>query len=145
MSSSVRRSATACLPSPYYAYIFVPGPLTLGGVLFAIDLMIVALLVLTIVQDRRALPFEPTASKRNAVNWQGLVWVLAPFVVLIALIVVFRFLSLDYSEFQGDEIDVTGLARLTIAGQADALFLHRKGPIELVIAAAFRVVRAQLR
>lgn len=116
---------------------FLPGPMTLASILIAIDLMVVVLVGLTIVLDRRAIHGERTHREQHTTAWQDLVWVLLPFVVLLALIIVFRFFSLNYSEYQGDEIDVTGLARLAIAGQADALFLHRKGPVELVIAATF--------
>jgi 4-amino-4-deoxy-L-arabinose transferase-like glycosyltransferase len=117
---------------------FVPGPLTLVGALIALDVVFLVLLLLTEVLDARC-PVHKAGgiSQAKPVSWQDVLSETIPLVVLLGVVIVFRFTSLNYSEYQGDEIDVTGLARLAIAGQDDAYFLHKKGPTELIIATAF--------
>jgi len=63
--------------------------------------------------------------------------------VLVALAAFFRFTALGYSEYQGDEIDVTMRAREGIVGHSRALFSHRKGPGEIIVATAFALFRGQ--
>ena len=107
----------------------VPGFFAPGGLLVSLNLIFLALLLLSLrASDEPQLPRVTLKTM-----WAGL-W---PVLVLAALIVFFRLVSLGYSEYQGDEIDVTSLARLLIGGQGDAVFLHRKGPVELVIASLF--------
>ncbi len=58
-------------------------------------------------------------------------------ILLVILAFFFRFANLGYSEYQGDEVDVTSRALAIILGQDEALFTHRKGPVEIVVATAF--------
>jgi hypothetical protein len=44
-----------------------------------------------------------------------------------------RLINLSYSEFQGDEVAVLHKAAAAIQGRDDALFLHRKGPVEILL------------
>lgn len=56
------------------------------------------------------------------------------FLVIIFLAAYFRFASLGYSEFQGDEIGVMQPAAEALEGHQDALFLYRKkGPGEVLL------------
>lgn len=108
---------------------FVPGPLTLAHALVGLN---AAPAVLFLLAVRHPLP--PTLPEsRPRPAWTEVALIVA----VIAITLASRFISLGYSEYQGDEIDVTRLAALSIAGQDDAPFLHRKGPAELLIAAAF--------
>mgnify|MGYP000555706646 CR=1 FL=1 len=50
--------------------------------------------------------------------------------VLIALLV--RLPNLDYSEFQGDEAVIMQRAAQALAGDDEELFLHQKGPVEIL-------------
>lgn len=44
-----------------------------------------------------------------------------------------RLINLGYSEFQGDEVAVLHKAAAAIQGRDDVLFLHRKGPAEILL------------
>lgn len=57
-------------------------------------------------------------------------------VALLALVLVTaatRLINLSYSEFQGDEVAVLHKAAAAIQGRDDVLFLHRKGPAEILL------------
>jgi 4-amino-4-deoxy-L-arabinose transferase-like glycosyltransferase len=106
---------------------FLPGPISLLSLLLSLDLLIALLLVLCFVQRDLDWPaFNPV--DRRSLALIALVLLLASF---------YRLASLGYSEYQGDEIDVTTLAQAAISGQDDAFFWHKKGPAELAVATAF--------
>jgi hypothetical protein len=109
----------------------LPGPLSLTVVILALDATILALLAFNWARRAPIQSAEPPLSTRHV----EIALLLAVLLLTLAL----RFVSLGYSEYQGDEIDVTHLSRLTIAGQDDALLLHRKGPVELIVAASFAI------
>ncbi len=114
---------------------FIPGPLTRPMVVFALNGLILLLVLNSFFRS------DVKGTSTQALSRMGVdireIW---PVVALISLIVFFRFVSLGYSELQGDEVDVASLARLAILGDDEAVFLHRKGPVELVTAAAFALV-----
>lgn len=106
----------------------MPGPLTHAQALVALNVVPAVLLAIAFRRRTDAAPDSPAD-----MSWSD--W--AVLAALVVLIVALRFGSLGYSEYQGDEIDVTRLAGMTIAGQPDVLFLHRKGPVEVLTATAF--------
>jgi hypothetical protein len=55
-------------------------------------------------------------------------------IAILALAFFLRFVYLGYSEFQGDEVAVMHRAAASIEGGAEALFLHKKGPGEILLA-----------
>ncbi len=57
---------------------------------------------------------------------------LIPFLLIFALALLFRLPHVGYSEFQGDEGVIMGRAAAIITGDDNALFLHQKGPIEIL-------------
>ncbi len=57
---------------------------------------------------------------------------LRPFFLIFALALLFRLPHLGYSEFQGDEGTIMARAAAIITGDDNALFLHQKGPIEIL-------------
>lgn len=57
--------------------------------------------------------------------------------LLLAIASFFRFTHLGYSEFQGDEARAILRAAEIIRGWDDVLFLHKKGPVEILIPAIF--------
>ncbi len=57
---------------------------------------------------------------------------LRPFILIFALAFLFRLPNIGYSEFQGDEGIIMGRAAAIITGDDGALFLHQKGPIEIL-------------
>jgi len=107
---------------------FLPGPISLFSLILGLDLLIALLLVICLAY-RRDLSW-PTfhLPGRRSLALAALVLLLASF---------YRFGAVGHSEYQGDEIDVTSLARAAISGQDDAFFQHRKGPAELAVATAF--------
>lgn len=106
---------------------FLSGPISALSLLLGLDLLIALLFVLCLVQRDLSRPAFGLPARRSLVII-ALVFPLASF---------YRFASLGYSEYQGDEIDVTSLAQAAIAGQDDAFFWHKKGPAELAVATAF--------
>lgn len=61
---------------------------------------------------------------------------LVPLIVLL-IAAFFRFSNLGYSEFQGDESRAMLMAAGVLRGEDGILFLHRKGPAEILIPALF--------
>lgn len=59
---------------------------------------------------------------------------LSRFALLVIVIVAgaARFVNLGYSEFQGDEAVIMRRAAYMLAGDEDELFLHQKGPVEIL-------------
>ena len=60
--------------------------------------------------------------------------------LLLALLLVAAFLrfgNLGYSEFQGDESRAVLMAAGVVRGQEEILFLHKKGPVEILVPAVF--------
>lgn len=107
---------------------FLPGPISLFSLLLSLDLLIALLLILCFAYQRDLRWPTFNLPDRRSLALIALVLLVASF---------YRFAALGYSEYQGDEIDVTSLARAAISGQDDAFFWHKKGPVELAVAAAF--------
>ncbi|RME44086.1 MAG: hypothetical protein D6796_12235 [Caldilineae bacterium] len=102
----------------YLAYL--PGPLTkahLAGLLAAITLPPVL-----IALRRRPQPLEWPAPK---------FWI--PLLLLLLLAAGLRLPMLGYAEFHEDEVEVTSLAAQTLGGTDYAVFLHRKGPLQMLV------------
>jgi 4-amino-4-deoxy-L-arabinose transferase-like glycosyltransferase len=106
---------------------FLPGPISPLSLLLGLDFLTALLLILRFGQ--RDL-YWPTFNLPDRLSL-----ILTALVLLLACF--YRFASLGYSEYQGDEIDVTSLAQAAISGQDDAFFWHKKGPAELAVATAF--------
>jgi len=114
--------------------VFVPAKTTLLSLLLILDFLIAALLAWCLVTGNRLK--WPRFALRDRTC-------LISLIVLMALTAFFRFAALGYSEYQGDEIDVAMLAREIIAGRGGALFSHRKGPVEIMVAMAFALFHGQ--
>ena len=59
------------------------------------------------------------------------------FVALLLVAAFLRLTNLGYSEFQGDEARAMLMAAGVIQGQDEILFLHKKGPVEVLLPATF--------
>ncbi|GIV69751.1 glycosyltransferase family 39 protein [Caldilinea sp.] len=64
-------------------------------------------------------------------HWRGVIAFLVPLSIAIYL----RLKNLGYSEFQGDEAKMIMQAIGVLHGQEEVLFLHRKGPAEVLVPA----------
>jgi len=107
---------------------YLPGPLTAPLILLLYDGLILLLVaVLFLRPGTRVAPSRPSNSLRR---------VLLP-VALLLVAAFFRLTYLGYSEFQGDEAQVMLLAAGVLRGQDEILFVHRKGPAEVLLPAAF--------
>jgi 4-amino-4-deoxy-L-arabinose transferase-like glycosyltransferase len=127
---------------------YLPGPIPLWAELVALDAL--ALVPRLMVRDWRLGASRPAAPSRDPARaWRGMGqdrsprgpggaenlelgykhWLLAIF-LLAAL---FRFASLGYSEFQGDEALAMISAAESLEGHQDALFLRGKGPGEVLL------------
>lgn len=80
--------------------------------------------------------------------FRGARW--APYPVLISLLTVllvggfFRFVNLGYAEFQGDEARLALRAAEVIQGYENALFVHKKGPTEILLPTVIYALTAHL-
>ncbi len=104
---------------------YLPGPITPQLVLLVYDALIALLLVF---YSRQQVRIKFTSLSRS---------VILRVVLLVAIASFFRFTYLGYSEFQGDEAKVMLRAAEIIQGRDDVLFLHKKGPAEILIPAVF--------
>jgi len=118
---------------------YLPGPLHPWPLLTLTNGL--ALLFLTLVMRSSAgLRSEgPTSAERG---WRShLPGGLAAVLVLGATL---RLAWLGYSEFQGDEAIVMLKAAAAVQGREDALFLHKKGPAEILIPTALLLLAGSL-
>ncbi|MCC7018500.1 MAG: glycosyltransferase family 39 protein [Ardenticatenales bacterium] len=63
---------------------------------------------------------------------------------VIAFAALFRLPNLGWSEFQGDEALVLHKAAATIDGRHDAIYVHKKGPAEILITAEVYAVQRRI-
>lgn len=71
-------------------------------------------------------------------------WLSAGIVVLLLVGGWLRLTNLGYSEFQGDEARAMLRAAAVIQGYEDVLFIHRKGPAEILLPALFYTLAGQI-
>lgn len=101
---------------------YLPGPFTGWGLAVATNLTIVGL------AWSAGARHEPLPSLS-----------LAPVLALLVLLLVaapLRLVNLGYSEFQGDEGVIMLRAAAILTGNSDTLFLHQKGPLEVLLPTA---------
>jgi hypothetical protein len=92
----------------------------------AVDLLVAVPIVGLLV--RQDWPQEETITGRNQPS------ILLLFLAIVLLGGSFRFVELNYSEYQGDEIEAVAAAARAIEGNDDALTLQRrKGPAEVLL------------
>ena len=103
------------------ALAYLPGPLSRWGVLLLADGLSLLLIVILL-----------RSGKRDASHGDGSR--LIPLVMILLVAGLFRFASLGYSEFQGDEVKAMMPAARVLAGDPGALMLERKkGPAEILL------------
>jgi len=108
---------------------FLPGPLTRAHLLIFSDALVLVLLVLIVL--RASVRSEGADGRPSGLDY-GKRWLALLILLLVAA--VFRLANLGYSEFQGDEVAVLHRATDVLQGRDDALFLHKKGPAEILLA-----------
>ena len=115
--------------------VYLPGPLTTGQLLLTIDAIIVAGAAAARRRpSRRAAPPLPppvTFPARNRLIIPALL------VLLILLAAAVRLPRLGYAEFHEDEAETLMLGVRLLQGEDYAMFLHRKGPAQMLLPVAF--------
>jgi 4-amino-4-deoxy-L-arabinose transferase-like glycosyltransferase len=107
---------------------YLPGPLTRASVLAFYDGLVLLLVAVLLCRRRN----DAASSTASSSAYHGL--------LLLAVLLVAAFLrfgNLGYSEFQGDESRAVLMSAGVIRGQEEILFLHKKGPAEILIPAVF--------
>jgi 4-amino-4-deoxy-L-arabinose transferase-like glycosyltransferase len=103
---------------------YLPGPIPFWAELLTLNILALAPLLL------RSAPPQPHHNK-FPLRFSTLDWILLMILFSAAF---FRFTSLGYSEFQGDEIKAMRPAAQALEGHENALFLYRKkGPGEALL------------
>jgi 4-amino-4-deoxy-L-arabinose transferase-like glycosyltransferase len=102
----------------YLAYL--PGPLTEH---YLLGLYAIVTLPPLFIAFRRRHPSLGWPDRR--------LWLLLVLVLVIAGAI--RLPRLGYAEFHEDEVEVTSLAVRTLKGEDYAVFLHRKGPVQMLV------------
>ncbi len=112
------------------ALSYLPGGLTRGQTLLTFDLLLLVLTLPLLIRHSRGPAGHPLPTPHSPLLtpylWLG----------LLALCLVggfFRFTNLGYAEFQGDEARLTLRAAEVIQGYENVLFIHQKGPTEILL------------
>ncbi|GMQ78362.1 MAG: hypothetical protein BMS9Abin02_0865 [Anaerolineae bacterium] len=108
-----------------YIYVFIPGDPSKAPFLIIITAAAIAPLLIAYLAGR----FKETTRKQLEANW--------PLLLLILLIALgFRLVNMGYKELQGDEGVIMVRAASVLTGDGAELFIHQKGPMEILIPAA---------
>lgn len=118
---------------------YLPGPVATWQTLLAFDGVTVLLWLLLWWQASPSTTWQTTEAALSTpspvgdtVKW-GRGWVVAGGVALLLIGGFFRVSNLGYSEFQGDEARAALRAAAVIQGYDDVLFIHKKGPTEILL------------
>jgi 4-amino-4-deoxy-L-arabinose transferase-like glycosyltransferase len=119
---------------------YLPGGPTLLNTLLVFDALTLVLLM-WVARRGAQQPAAAGATWPLVADWR---WVAAGAVVLLLVGAVLRLGNLGYSDFQGDEARAALRAAATIQGYEDVLFLHKKGPTEILLPAALYTLTGHL-
>ncbi len=111
---------------------YLPSPVTPGLILLIYDAF---LLLLLIPYSRRERGSSSAPVPKHVLVQASLVLAVSAF---------FRLTHLGYAEFQGDEAIIMLKATAAIQGRTDAIFVHKKGPAEILIPTLFYALQGQI-
>lgn len=117
---------------------YLPGDLTFAVIAVAMNGLLLLLVLLNLLLQRRNEPPAEQPSRISALS------PLLPVVVLLAGAAFLRFTNIGYSELHGDEALVSLRAADVIQGWERALFVHKKGPGEILTGTAFYLLTGEL-
>ncbi|MBW7883503.1 MAG: glycosyltransferase family 39 protein, partial [Caldilineaceae bacterium] len=132
-------AAYAVLVAVMLLVSYLPGGPTLLQTLLAFDALSVVLLAWVWWQGRTA--------RQGDSAWSFDVdrrWFWAGLIVLLFIGGLLRLSSLDYTDFQGDEARAALRAAAVLQGYEDVLFLHKKGPTEILLPTVLYPVMGRL-
>jgi hypothetical protein len=105
---------------------YVPGPLPSWYLHVGVDVLLLVLLVVAWpIAGKEPLPTLPLPR-----------WEIVTLLLILALAAGLRLTHLGYAEFHGDEARAVLRGAAVIQGYDDVLFLHKKGPAEILLPAA---------
>jgi len=118
---------------------YLPGGTAQLSTLLAVDALNLALLAWVWRRRRCTAPGAPawTMTVDRRWFWTGLI-------TLLVVGALFRFVGLDYSDYQGDEARAALRAAAVIQGYEDVLMLHKKGPTEILLPTLFYTLTGHL-
>ncbi|MCL4297628.1 MAG: glycosyltransferase family 39 protein [Anaerolineae bacterium] len=122
--------------------VYLPGPLDLPRLLLIIDALILIGLVILWWQLHHSVPPPPSPSP----SWRPRL-LASSLLLLTALLFLAAFLRLPrlgYAEFHEDEVEALMLGVRLLQGEDYALFLHRKGPAQMLIPLAVWLLTGQI-
>ena len=102
---------------------YIPGPLPAWYVHVGVDGVLLALIVAA----------WPIAGGEPLLTLPLPRWEVVTLLLILALAAILRMTNLGYAEFHGDEARAVLRAAAVIQGYDDVLFLHKKGPAEILL------------
>ncbi len=128
------------------AVSYVPGGVAAWQIYAVSDGVLVILSVLIFIaanvaqaqNQARSLPSNVDTSKISTP------WIVTGVLILLLVGSGLRLTNLGYAEFQGDEGRAVQRAAAVIQGYEDVLFLHRKGPVEILLPTLVYTLTGQL-
>lgn len=112
------------------ALSYLPGAIAWWQALLWFDGWLFLLLLLFTRQQRQVRPQSPVSRLPSPVQQP---WLIIGVIILFGLGALYRFVNLGYAEFQGDEARLALRAAEIIQGYEGALFVHKKGPVEILL------------
>lgn len=124
---------------------YLPGGIPRWLPLMAFDLLLLLLLGLLYwrASTKQAAPAAPTTTW-SVPKLRTRRWVLLGLLLLLVIGGFFRLVNLGYAEFLTDEARVVLRAQAVIQGDENVLFVHRKGPTEILLPAAIWAITGRI-
>jgi hypothetical protein len=125
---------------------YLPGPVQPWMTYIAFDAVLAILFVLVWLRARetnRGGRREP-GSSITPKDQRLLAYPLAGMIVLLTISSLLRFTNLGYAEFHGDEARAVLRAAALLQGNEDVLFVHKKGPTEILLPALLLSLTGQV-
>lgn len=118
--------------------VYLPGPISLPKLLIIINFVT----VLGLIVNRLTSPGQVAGPGRSPANQPRLGTILSNqgllvLIILLLLTAALRLPRLGYAEFHEDEAEALMLGVRLLNGEDYALFLHRKGPAQMLLPVAF--------
>jgi len=122
---------------------YLPGGIVRWQTLLAFDLL---LIVLGWLVWLRRPPLEATLADplNNHLPTHNQPWLITGLLLLFLIAGFFRLTNLGYAEFLTDEARTVLRAAAVIQGDEDVLFIHRKGPVEILLPAVIFALTGHL-
>lgn len=124
---------------------YIPGPLSGWQALVAFDGGVVVGCGWVAVGGRVSSVECQVSSREGRTSGGTDFWPVLIFLLVLTLVGGFlRVGNLGYAEFQGDEVRATLRAAAVLQGYDDVLWLHRKGPVEILVPTAIYALTGEL-